>query len=129
MARRALPLSEPERDLLLRYRSLAQTETIRVDGRTFEVEKPPADDLPETQQTIALAWSAAQVGKTLDVIVDGPDPEMPSQVQARGHADSPDIDCMVRVKGKNLRPGDLVRVKVTAADGYDLVARAVAPAR
>ena len=31
----------------------------------------------------------------------------------------------VRVKGKNLRPGDLVRVKVTAADGYDLAARAL----
>jgi len=35
----------------------------------------------------------------------------------------------VRVKGKQLRPGDLVRAKVTAADGYDLVARALAPGR
>ena len=35
----------------------------------------------------------------------------------------PDIDCEVRVKGKNLRPGDFVKVKVTAADGYDLVGR------
>ena len=54
------------------------------------------------------------------MIVDGPDPEVPGHFLARGHADAPDIDCMVRVKGKNLRPGDLVRVKVTAADGYDL---------
>ncbi len=32
---------------------------------------------------------------------------------------------MVRLKGKNLKPGDLVRVRVTGADGYDLVARAI----
>ncbi len=42
---------------------------------------------------------------------------------ARGHADAPDIDCLVRVKGKDLQPGDLVSVKITAADGYDLVGR------
>jgi len=47
----------------------------------------------------------------------------------RGHADAPDIDCLVRVKGKGVRPGDLVSVKVTAADAYDLVGRAVGPAR
>ena len=50
---------------------------------------------------------------------------MPNHLLARGHADAPDIDCLVRVKGKNLRPGDIVRAKVTAADGYDLAARAI----
>ncbi len=81
------------------------------------------------QQEIALAWSAAQVGKTIEAIVDGPDHEVPGHVLARGHADAPDIDCVVRVKGKGLRPGDLVSVKVTAADDYDLVGRAVGPVR
>ena len=59
------------------------------------------------------------------MIVDGADPEVPNHVLARGHADAPDIDCLVRVKGKNLHAGDLVRVKVTGADGYDLVGRAL----
>jgi ribosomal protein S12 methylthiotransferase len=36
---------------------------------------------------------------------------------------------VVRVKGKGLHAGDLVRVKVTAADGYDLVGRAVGAPR
>ena len=40
-------------------------------------------------------------------------------------ADAPDIDGVVRLKGKGLKPGDLVRAKVTAADGYDLAARAL----
>jgi hypothetical protein len=35
----------------------------------------------------------------------------------------------VRVKGKRLHAGDLVRVKVTGADGYDLAARAVGAGR
>jgi ribosomal protein S12 methylthiotransferase len=54
---------------------------------------------------------------------------MPTQMQARGHADAPDIDCMVRVKGKGLQAGDIVPVKITVADGYDLVGRAVGVVR
>ena len=50
-------------------------------------------------------------------------------MQARGHADSPDIDCLVRVKGKNLQAGDIVPVKITAADAYDLAGRAVGAVR
>ena len=46
-----------------------------------------------------------------------------------GQADAPDIDCLVRVKGKNLRPGDLVSVKITSADGYDLVGRTLGAVR
>jgi hypothetical protein len=47
----------------------------------------------------------------------------------RGHADAPEIDGLVRVKGKNLGAGDIVRAKVTAADGYDLAARAIGAPR
>jgi ribosomal protein S12 methylthiotransferase len=85
--------------------------------------------LMEVQQQIAFDWTAQQVGKQLDVLIDGPDPEVPNHHLARSYADAPEIDALVRVKGKGLHPGDLVRVKVTAADGYDLVARAVGPGR
>ena len=106
------------------------TPAVKLDGHLpEEIKSERRDRLMETQQEIALAWSAAQVGKTLEVIVDGPDPEMPNHVQARGHADSPDIDCMVRVKGKNLQSGDIVPVKITAADTYDLVGRALGAVR
>jgi ribosomal protein S12 methylthiotransferase len=94
-----------------------------------EVKIERRDRLMALQQEVAFAWSAAQVGREREVIVDGPDPEFAHHVHARSAADAPDIDGLVRVKGKNLRPGDLVRVKVTAADGYDLAARAIGPAR
>ncbi|MBM3994986.1 MAG: 30S ribosomal protein S12 methylthiotransferase RimO [Planctomycetes bacterium] len=106
------------------------TPAVKLDGHlSEEVKAERRNRLMEAQQAIALNWCAAQVGKTLDVIVDGPDPEVPNHVQARGHADAPDIDCMVRVKGKNLQPGDIISVKITAADGYDLAGRAIGAVR
>src|SRR6185369_11642370 len=92
------------------------TPATRLDGHLpEEVKQERRDRLMAVQQEVALAWSAAQVGKTIEAIVDGPDPEVPGHVVARGHADAPDIDCVVRVKGKGLSAGDLVSVKVTAA--------------
>jgi ribosomal protein S12 methylthiotransferase len=106
------------------------TPATRLDGHLAEeVKQERRDRLMQIQQTIALEWSRQQVGKQLPVIVDGPDPEVPNHVLARSQADAPEIDCVVRVKGKNLRSGDLVDVKVTAADGYDLVARALSKVR
>ena len=106
------------------------TPATQLDGHLpEEVKEQRRDRLMQIQQTIALEWSQAQVGKQLLTIVDGPDPEVPNHVLARGHADAPEIDCVVRVKGKNLHPGDLVDVKITAADGYDLVGRTIGQAR
>jgi ribosomal protein S12 methylthiotransferase len=90
-----------------------------------EVKQQRRDRLMEIQQEIAFAWTREQVGKELEVIVDGPDAEVPGHMLARGAADAPDIDCVVRLKGKGLRAGDLVRARVTGADGYDLAARAI----
>jgi ribosomal protein S12 methylthiotransferase len=106
------------------------TPATRLDGHLPEkVKAQRRDRLMAVQQDIALAWSAAQVGKSIDVIIDGPDPEVPGHMLGRGHADAPDIDCVVRVKGKGLQAGDLVSVKITAADDYDLAGRAVGQPR
>ena len=47
----------------------------------------------EVQQESPSPGRRAQVGQEIEVIVDGPDPEVPSHVLARSHADAPDIDC------------------------------------
>ncbi len=106
------------------------TPSARLDGHLpEEVKEERRNRLMEVQQESAFAWSRDQVGKEFEVIIDGPDPEVPNHALARGPADAPDIDGLVRVKGKNLHAGDLVRVKVTGADGYDLAARALAQGR
>jgi ribosomal protein S12 methylthiotransferase len=100
------------------------TPATKLDGHMpEEVKTERRDRLMQAQQEVHLAWTAAQIGKTFEVIVDGPDPEVPNHMHARGQADAPDIDCLVRVKAKNLRPGDLISVKITSADDYDLVGR------
>src|SRR5262249_29723726 len=102
----------------------------RLDGHLpEEVKNERRNRLMEVQQEVAFSWSNQQIGREMDVILDGPDPEVPNHHVGRSYADAPEIDPIVRVKGKNLRAGDLVRVKVTAADGYDLAARAIAAGR
>jgi ribosomal protein S12 methylthiotransferase len=104
------------------------TPAARLPGQVPEdVKAARRDAVMEVQQGVAFAYTHAQVGKEVAAIVDGPDPEFASHFRGRTVADAPDIDCGIRVKGKNLRPGDLVTVKVTAADGYDLAGRAVGP--
>jgi ribosomal protein S12 methylthiotransferase len=83
----------------------------------------------EIQQGIAFDWCRRQVGQDREVIIDGADPEVPNHFRGRGYADAPEIDAMIRVKAKSLHSGDIVRVKVTAADGYDLVGRAIGQGR
>jgi ribosomal protein S12 methylthiotransferase len=119
-----------ERAGVFPYSYEAGTPATRLEGHLDEAIKlERRNRLMEVQQEVAFAWSTKQVGREIEVIIDGPDPEIPNHVLARGHADAPDIDGLVRLKGKNLRAGDLVRVKVTAADGYDLTARAIGAGR
>ncbi len=90
-----------------------------------EVKAERRNRLMEIQQDIAFDWTRRQVGREMEVIVDALDPEVPGHALARSHADAPEIDCTVRLKGKGLHAGDLVRARVTGADDYDLLARAI----
>src|SRR4051812_30879708 len=90
-----------------------------------EVKQQRRDTLMQLQQSIAFAHAEARVGQEIEVLVDGADPEVPGFYLARSAADAPEIDCQVRLKGKGLKAGDLVRCRVTGADGYDLMARAI----
>ncbi len=115
-----------ERAGVFTYSFEPDTPATKLDGHMpEEVKHERRNRLMEIQQQVAFAWSQKQVGREIDVIVDGPDREVPNHYHARSHADAPEIDGLVRLKGKNLRPGDFVKAKVTAADGYDLAARAI----
>ncbi|MFL5242781.1 MAG: 30S ribosomal protein S12 methylthiotransferase RimO [Gemmataceae bacterium] len=106
------------------------TPATRLDGHLpEEIKAERRGRLMATQQQIALEWSRSQVEKEIEVLIDGPDPEVPNHALARSHADAPEIDCVVRVKGKGVHAGDLTHVKITGADGYDLAARPIGPRR
>jgi ribosomal protein S12 methylthiotransferase len=115
-----------ERAGVFTYSLEPDTPAAKLDGHLpQDVKQARLDRLMTIQQQVAFEWSRNQVGREVEAIIDGPDPEVPNHHLARGHADAPEIDGLVRVKGKNLQPGDIVRAKVTGADGYDLAARVI----
>ena len=71
----------------------------------------------QLQQKISAKKLQAKIGKTLPVIIDSVGKEGGI---GRSSADAPEIDGSVKVTGKNLKPGDIVNVKITGADEYDL---------
>ncbi|MBB5517761.1 30S ribosomal protein S12 methylthiotransferase RimO [Amphiplicatus metriothermophilus] len=72
----------------------------------------------ETQQAISAEILAGWVGRALDVLIDAVDED---GAVGRSYADAPEIDGAVILEGETgLRPGDVVRARVVAADAYDL---------
>ena len=132
--------TEEEFQELLEFVKQAKFERLGVFTYSLEPGTPASrleDHLPEEvktarqnalmalQQPIAFEWCQSQLGKEIEAIVDGPDPEVPGQFRGRTFADAPDIDCLIRLKGKGLRSGDIVRTKITGTDGYDLAGRVI----
>lgn len=76
----------------------------------------------QAQAEVSAARAAAQVGTTQDVIIDGPGEEA-GEMLARTKADAPEVDAVVYLaNASHLKPGDIVRARVTDADAYDLYA-------
>ena len=73
------------------------------------------------QQAIAFAWNDAQIGRQLDVLIDGPVPGESEAWIGRSYADAPDVDGVVYVTGVGLSPGALVRCELVARRDYDLI--------
>jgi ribosomal protein S12 methylthiotransferase len=74
--------------------------------------------LMQHQQAISAELLATRVGKSIEVIVDEVDGE---GAIARSSWDAPEIDGNVYLNGATeLSPGDILSVKVEAADEYDL---------
>ena len=93
-----------------------------------EVAASRRDELMAAQQEVHFAKNAPKVGSTLDVLVETVDPLSRSAVGRTEH-DAPDVDGHVRVAPlpRGVKPGRLLRVRVTASEGYDLVATPEAP--
>ena len=88
--------------------------------------------LMERQQAISLARNEAQIGRVLDVLVEGrgdveyedaAEGEAPGSASisvGRSYRDAPEIDGLVLVE-EPIEPGQMVRVEITGAMAYDLV--------
>lgn len=128
---------ETEEDFQLLLDFLAEARLDRVGCFTYsEVEGAEANHLPGAvpqevkeerrsrlmalQQQISLEKNQARLEQTLEVIVDEYG-ELPGQVVGRSKYDAPGIDGLVYAETDGtVRIGEMIRVRITKADAYDL---------
>jgi ribosomal protein S12 methylthiotransferase len=81
--------------------------------------------LMSLQKRIVTRSHRSRIGSEVAVLIDGPSPEHELVLQGRLEGQAPDIDPVVFLTDcdpERYRPGDLIRVQVVGARGYDLVA-------
>jgi ribosomal protein S12 methylthiotransferase len=82
-------------------------------------------ELMAIQKRIHREQSRALVGRSLEVLVEGPSPESEHLLIGRHEGQAPEIDGQVYINDGLAYPGELVTVEVTEAHDYDLVGRVV----
>ena len=126
---------ETEEDFQFLLDWMGEAELARVGCFRYEpVAGAPANDLagavPDevkderwhrfmaAQQEVSAKVTAARVGRTIDVIIDEVDED---GAIGRSKWDAPEIDGSVFLNGTTgVKPGDIVRARVTNADEYDV---------
>ena len=94
-----------------------------------EVKQERWERFMEAQQHISAEIFQSKVGREIDVLVDEIDEENDEAI-ARSPWDAPEIDGNVFLPGEtNLKPGDMVRVRIVEAEEYDLIGERVVGSR
>lgn len=105
------------------------TPSAALEGQVEDaVKQARKEHLMETQQRISLAKNQAQVGRVLDVLVEGHGETEDEQGRptgekislGRSYRDAPEIDGYVIIEGE-APIGKIVPVRITGAMTYDLV--------
>ena len=90
-----------------------------------EVKDRYRDEIMQLQQEVSLDVNKKQIGRILEVVVDGYIYE-DDMYTCRSYMDAPDIDGMVFVKtDEELLTGDFIHVKITDCNEYDLIGERV----
>ena len=133
--------TEEDFQMLVDFLKACEFDHVGVFAYSQEEDTPSGqmDQLPEdlraarrdaamaVQQGIAARRNQAQVGRTLEVLVEGRSPKGQGWYVGRSYRQSPGIDGVVLFQapeGTEYRPGDFVAVVVTGVAGYDLKGRA-----
>jgi ribosomal protein S12 methylthiotransferase len=100
----------------------------RPDTVCPEEKEDRRGEIMALQAGISLAHNEERVGRTMDVLVEGPDPDAPGQWTGRGRFQAPEVDGIVRFTLPADRPeppAPIVRVEIVSATTYDLEGRLV----
>ena len=103
----------------------------KIDRRVMEERRT---ELLVIQEAISLKKSRQQIGRTLEVLVEGVSEETDLLLEARHEGQAPEIDGVVYLNdwemGTDLKsvPGTFVKATITDASAYDLVGHIKEPA-
>lgn len=90
-----------------------------------EVKLERFNTIMSIQKDIAEEINRSFLGRTIEVLIDEEDDSAEGMYIGRTEGDAPEVDGEVFVKGRGLKPGDFVNVKITDTLEYDLVGDAI----
>jgi len=94
-----------------------------------EVKKARFDEVMKLQQEISRDNNLEYLDRTMKVLVDerigGQEEPEPGRFSGRTYMDAPEVDGVVYVRGKDIRTGEFVDVKITGTMEYDLIGESV----
>ena len=99
------------------------TAAVEHDGKVpRSIMEERRNELLAIQDEVAASKGRERIGHTLDVLIDGRSEETTHLLEARHEGLAPEIDGVVYIGKESGQPGDLVKVVINDAVGYDLVA-------
>ena len=81
--------------------------------------------LMSIQKDIAQVINRSFLGRTIEVLIDEKDESAEDSYIGRTEGDAPEVDGEVFVKGRGLKPGDFVKVKIAGTLEYDLIGEVI----
>lgn len=107
------------------YSKESGTKAARMPKQIPEnVKQDRFDALMKLQQKISVERNASLVGERLDVLIDEKVEGERCLYAGRTEFDAPEVDGLVYVSGRLLRPGEFRKVKITDSFEYDLAGTA-----
>ncbi|MCS7277634.1 MAG: 30S ribosomal protein S12 methylthiotransferase RimO, partial [Aquificaceae bacterium] len=86
------------------------------------------EELLSLQKGITEKKNQNMLGKEFDLIVDGFDEEFGYVPVGRIYAQAPEVDGITYTETeRNLKPGDMIRVRINQVGGYDLGCTDITP--
>ncbi len=95
------------------------TLAARLPGQIpFEVKRERQERLLTLQAEVSRVANQKRLGRKEIALIEGKN--SPSTFLGRTQGEAPEIDGQVIIRGENLKPGDMVGIKITGASDFDL---------
>jgi ribosomal protein S12 methylthiotransferase len=79
------------------------------------------EEVMSLQQGIAFDNNERLVGSDMEAIVEKRAQDQEYPWEGRTYGDAPDVDGVILLKGKGLKPGQIVQARIVGSRGYDLI--------